>query len=279
VKPPREAGGSGGRGRLPDWSELALPLPRMTADKIVSAGRRPSDGDNVGLWLDKLVHRRRRGWTLDRGDRSFSLGQLCRPWKSTAGEAALARMAETIEALHPRPEQRRRFRARLRGRLLVDHGRTSAAETSVSFHPVWGVPRIPGSALKGVTRAEMAAGAASAAAVADLFGGEKAAGRVVFYDALPVEGRFALALDVITPHHRAYYEGDGPPADWDSPEPWTFVTVVETTFEVWVAARSGARGDVEALGRAAEALGEALEASGGGGKTAAGYGRFEVVKG
>lgn len=279
MKPAREAAGGGGRGRLPDWSELALPLPAKMAERIVGVSRRPADGDNVGLWLDKLVHRRRRGWTLDRGDRTFSLGQLCRSWKSTAGEAALARMAETIEVLHPRPEQRRRFRARLQGRLLVDHGRSSAVETSVSFHPVWGVPRIPGSALKGVTRAEMVSGAMSVAEVADLFGGEKAAGRVVFYDALPVEGKFALALDVITPHHRDYYEAKGPPADWDSPEPWTFVTVVETTFDVWLGARSAARGDVEALERVGAALGEALEVNGVGGKTAAGYGRFRVTEG
>lgn len=278
MRPPREPGG-GGRARLPDWSELTLPLPVATAERIVSVSRRPTDADNVGLWLDKLVHRRRRGWTLDREDRSFSLGQLCRSWTSVAGKDALARMSETVQVLHPHAEQRRRFRAQLQGRLLVDHGRTAAAETSVSFHPVWGVPRIPGSALKGVTRAEMHASETSGPDITDLFGGEKAAGRVVFYDALPVEGKFALALDVLTPHHRGYYEKDGPPADWDSPEPFTFVTVVETTFDVWLGARSAARGDVEALARAAEALSQALEESGVGGKTAAGYGRFKVAKG
>jgi CRISPR-associated protein Cmr6 len=249
------------------------------ADHIVSVSRRPSDADNVGLWLDKLVHRRRRGWTLDRQDRSFSLGQLCRPWQSAAGSDALARLTETVEALHPAPEQRRRLRSKLNGRLLVDHGRAAAAETSVSLHPVWGVPRIPGSALKGVTRAALRADGVPEPDLAGVFGAEKAAGRVLFYDALPVNGSFELALDVLTPHHRDYYEGKGPPADWDSPEPFTFVTVVRTTFDVWLGARSAAWGDVEALAQAAKALQQALTVSGVGGKTAAGYGRFVVERG
>lgn len=278
MKPTRPSKG-GGRGRLPDWSDLALPLPKAIRDHIVEVSRRPADTDNVGLWLDKLVHRTAADWTLKGEHRLFSLGQLCRAWRSGAGDAAQRRMIETMEVLHPRAEQRRCLQAKTNGRLLVDHGRAAATETSVSFHPVWGVPRIPGSALKGVTRAEMFASQTLASTVLDLFGGEKAAGRVMFYDALPVGGNFELALDVLTPHHRDYYEKKKqPPADWDSPEPFTFLTVVKTTFEIWLGARSAAPADLEALGRAADALGDALEGTGIGAKTAAGYGRFKFTR-
>lgn len=278
MKPPRPSRG-GGRGRLLDWSDLSLPLPKDTRDRIVAVSRRPTDVDNVGLWLDKLVHRDNTDWTLTGDHRSFSLGQLCRKWQSAAGEHARKRMEESVKVLHPRAEHRRRLRAEINGRLLMDHGRAATTETSVSFHSVWGVPRIPGSALKGVTRAEMYAGEALASTILELFGNEKAAGRVMFYDALPIGGKFELALDVLTPHHRGYYEKGLPPADWDSPVPVTFVTVVKTSFDIWLGARSAVRADVEALETAAEALQQALEVSGIGAKTAAGYGRFKVTRG
>lgn len=264
--------------RFPDWSELALPLPKKTADRILAIGKRPTDADNVGLWLDKLVHRRKSDWKLEKGYRTFSLGQLCKPWCSALGKEASQRMDDAVVALHPKPKQLCRLRAKLDGRLMVGHGRSAATETSVTFHPIWGVPVIPGSALKGVARAELTLGGASEAEIEAVFGGEERAGRVIFYDAIPAEGAFALALDVLTPHHRDYYEGKGPPADWDSPEPFTFITVVDTTFDVWLGAASSKQADLDALGRAEEALKQALEESGVGGKTAAGYGRFKVTR-
>jgi CRISPR-associated protein Cmr6 len=272
---PRDRGGER-RSRLPDWSDLALPLPAVTAERIASASRRPVDGDNVGLWLDKLLFRRRHGWTLDREDRTFAFSQLCRGFRSDAGKAAADRQRETLEALHPKGDQRQGLTAGVHGRLLVDYGRINAAEASVSFHPIWGVPRIPGSALKGVTLAEMRMDDADPAELAEIFGSQAAAGRVIFYDALPVDGRFELALDVLTPHHRDYYEGKGPPADWESPIPHSFITVVKTTFAVWLGARSGEKRDVDVLARAGAALKRALEDSGVGAKTAAGYGRLLV---
>lgn len=280
MRPPRREGGNRGAARrTTDWSELALPLPAATAEKIASIGRAPSRGDNIGLWLDKLIHRRRNGWTLKDADRSLALGALCRAWESEAGKAGAARLREAVEAVHPREEQRQCLRARVHGRLLVDYGRANVAETSVSFHPILGVPRIPGSALKGVTRAELRMDGLTEPELEDLFGAQSAAGPVLFYDALPEEGKFRLALDVLTPHHRDYYEGKGPPADWESPIPHSFLTVVEATFVIWLGARSARQQDVEALERASAALGKALVESGVGAKTAAGYGRFEVERG
>lgn len=72
------SGNNGDRGGLPSWRDLALPLPRSMASAIEAQGRRPSDADNVGLWMDKLVYRRAAGWLLKEDVRRFSLQQLCR---------------------------------------------------------------------------------------------------------------------------------------------------------------------------------------------------------
>lgn len=280
----REARGrpSGG---LPDWNDLALPLPRDTANRIADVSRRPSDADNVGLWLDKLVYRRRNGWTLEKEDRTFALGQLCRRYRSAAGAAAAARARETVAQIQPDGGLRLRVQATVNGRLLVDYGRANAIETSVSFHPIWGVPRIPSSALKGVTLAELRTDGWLPADLDTIFGTQdptairRAAGQVVFHDALPAEGEFELALDVLTPHHREYYGQKAPPGEWESPVPHTFITVVKTTFELHVIALPrGGRDGRQDLALVREGLERALTDGGVGAKTAAGYGRFKEIR-
>lgn len=285
----RDRRGPGGGG--PDWSAVELPLPRATAARIIAVGRRPTDADNVGLWLDKLVYRRRQAWTVDAEVRSFALGQLCRRYESRAGAAALARQREMVAALHPETDLRVQVQARVHGRLLVDYGRANAAETSVSFHPIWGVPRIPGSALKGATLAALR-DVLPSAEIEAIFGTQdrgaqqRVAGEVVFYDALPIDGKFELALDVLTPHHREYYGGTAAPHEWDSPVPHTFLTVVATTFEFHLGAsprtqrdgRADLKGAERRLRDAKKGLLAALEETGVGAKTAAGYGRFNILQ-
>lgn len=273
---------------------MALPLPGKTAERI---GRRPGPDDNTGLWLDKLVYRKRDGWELTAGARSFALGQLCHPRLAAAGADALARRREALRAEGVPVVE---IRAAVNGRLLVDYGRANALETTVSFHPVWGVPRIPGSALKGVCRAalerEIASGDAAEitpAELEDIFGTAvdvkpARAGQVAFHDGLPEGGAFELALDVLTPHHSSYYRSKGaePPGDWESPIPHTFVTVVSTTFVFHLSAcrRDGARpseSEKEVWQRlidlACSGIRSALELDGVGAKTSAGYGRFAGI--
>lgn len=270
-------------GGSPDWNAVELPLPRGTAARIKTIGQRPTDADNVGLWLDKLVHRRARAWTLDADVRSFALGQLCRRYESKAGAAALARQREMVAVLHPETDLRAWVQARVLGRLLIDGGRANAVETSVSFHPIWGVPRIPGSALKGATQAALR-DVLPAADLESIFGTQdrgarrRTAGEVVFYDALPLDGKFELALDVLTPHHRDYYGGSAAPHEWDSPVPHTFLTVVATTFEIHLGSstRADLKGAAGRLRHVKEGLRTALAENGVGAKTAAGYGRFKV---
>ena len=164
---------------------------------------------------------------------------------------------------------------------------------------LYGAPRLAGSGLKGLARAA-ALGAEDSPWTDDevnaVFGvgpweGEPGeAGAVDFLDALPRGGHFQLALDVLTPHLGPWYREEiEAPVDWLHPVPVSFLALHSTTFVfdlVWWPRRK-ARGDsakaVEAridgakrLQRAAKALAKGLEDLGVGGKTAAGYGYFEV---
>lgn len=283
---------------------LRLPLPDVL-DKLLG-GEHPQDGDNLGLWLDKLV-RVEKGdhWGLRAEARVTELERLfCphdhldepRPWRSGAAAAALERMQAACEGVYG--VAHRAVTVEVQGRLLVDYGRPSALETSLSLHPVLGCPRIPGSALKGLLRAwlreqhrheptelRVLLGAPDAGVDGPDVAQQR--GRLVLHDALPERGQFQLAVDVLTPHAGEYYLGDQPPADWLSPVPFTFLTVVKTRFRVivgllpergtyWRGAVPSTR-DQERLDHAVEVLCEALEVEGIGAKRAAGYGRLRRV--
>lgn len=136
----------------------------------------------------------------------------------------------------------------LASRLLVGHGNASATEVGLSVHHTWGVPVIPGSALKGLCAHYTAATYGRQVAAGDRrnerapFGGPQwderrrrieaspgdyyralfgvadapdaasSAGLVFFHDALYVPGSSAgdtpFAVDVLTVHQRSYYGQD-----------------------------------------------------------------------
>lgn len=192
----------------------------------------------------------------------------------------------------------------------IGHGTSSATGVGVglTLHHTWGVPLLPGSALKGLTAQyvqtvycpELGAEQPErepfrgtnwkdsrpvhppGAVFRRLFGAPEvdeleacgSQGAVTFHDALwvPAEGAM-LARDVLTVHQRAYYEGGGKhwPVDYDDPNPVSFLTVAPAQ-RFFVALE--ARGDQVLLEWAARYLCEALESWGVGGKTVAGYGRF-----
>jgi CRISPR-associated protein Cmr6 len=175
--------------------------------------------------------------------------------------------------------------ATVQGRLVVGLGAESILETAIALHRTYGVPFIPGSALKG-----LASAAAHRFLANDewrkktktdeqgpshevLFGNTKTAGFVTFHDALLVpenDARIPLDLDVMTVHHRDYYgTGKAPPADWDSPNPVSFVTARGTYL-------IALEGPAEWTKAALDILQEALWEEGIGAKTAAGYGRLRV---
>lgn len=172
--------------------------------------------------------------------------------------------------------------ARATSRMVVGLGGKGLLEAGLTLHHTYGVPYLPGSALKGLASSFAAqklggAWAKGGEAHTALFGTTEASGLVVFHDALLQPNpnqRKPLLPDVLTVHHPDYYQDGGklPPADWDSPNPVPFLTVSpNTSFKL---ALTGPEGDW--LKAAWEILGWALRDYGVGGKTSAGYGRLKV---
>lgn len=108
-----------------------------------------------------------------------------------------------------------------------------------------------------------------------IFGTKDRRGKVIFFDAVPVEPP-TLAVDVMNPHYGEYYKKDSktPPADYLSPVPVYFLTVQSGSRFAFAVASHEAGLARLACGR----LKEALANLGAGAKTSAGYGYFEISR-
>lgn len=274
--------GGGGKKGPPTWGEVTYPLPAALAQLVESARMAPDPSRNVGLWIDKYLPREKTSWDLTAGIRGMVLSSVCRTYTNTAAAAAAERLSE---GKYPGELCREHFYAKTEGRLLVDYGRKNAAETALSFHSVLGAPKICGSAIKGMTRAYLQTIGASPGYIKRLCGSEPektplVRGELIFFDALPKDGKFELSLDVLTPHAGDYYAGEAPPGDYLSPIPFSFLSVVNTTFVIGLAlspAKGHPEGDQQAkqeLKDIVEKVKEALSFFGVGAKKAAGYGRL-----
>ncbi|WP_129628472.1 type III-B CRISPR module RAMP protein Cmr6 [Candidatus Oscillochloris fontis] len=183
--------------------------------------------------------------------------------------------------------------ATARGRVVVGIGNASVLETAISLQRTYGIPYIPGSALKGLAaayaRQRLDDTWGKPATIYDpddpaqqppsayelLFGATSTAGYVTFHDALwypddPAHPQ-SLAADVLTVHHQAYYNqgGSQAPTDWDSPMPIPFLTATGS----FLLALSG---PPAWRSRAFEILAAALDQMGVGAKTSSGYGRMDL---
>src|SRR6266496_2176840 len=177
--------------------------------------------------------------------------------------------------------------AKVKGRMVVGLGSESVLETSIILHHTYGVPYIPGTALKG-----LAASYASkqlgdiwkkgSPAYNAVFGDTNSAGYITFFDALYIPGSGhkgqVLYPDVITVHHPKYYqeEKNVSPSDWDSPNPVPFLSA--TGKYLLALAAPDVKEDTrdEWLKKVFEFLGHALKEMGIGAKTSSGYGRMEI---
>lgn len=177
---------------------------------------------------------------------------------------------------------------RTRDRVIVGLGADNPLETSITLNRLYGVPLIPGSALKGLARSylrnqvrthlDQAEGPSWEECDRVLFGDTSECGKVVFFDAWWVpDGEPPLSKDVITVHHPGYYNPPGgkrlPPTDFDDPNPVSFVSA-RGRFLVAV------KGPDEGwTGFALKLLLQALEDYGVGAKTSSGYGRLIAAEG
>jgi CRISPR-associated protein Cmr6 len=169
--------------------------------------------------------------------------------------------------------------------LIIGQGNPSILETHLTMHPIYGIPYLPGSAIKGVTshychqvlgkeESKFKQGEEYALV---LFGSQEQAGAIHYHDALPTPKSIenCLSLDVITPHHQSYNQGlHQAPRDDDSPVPVPFLTV-KADFRVILSCEDPVY--AEWLNIAQKIVSHAVTEMGIGGKTNAGYGRIKVI--
>jgi CRISPR-associated protein Cmr6 len=196
------------------------------------------------------------------------------------------------------------------GRLIVGLGTENVVETGIRLHHTYGMPIIPGSALKGLAahycdqiwgerdsenpsentfkfRAEREEDKKSNDKADPnkpfefhqfLFGTTKKSGHIVFHDAwfIPDVEKEPLKLDVMTPHHPKWLNGEEPPTDFDSPIPVPFLSVAGK-FHVAVSWHGQDSDQAQKWTDLSLALvADALKDWGVGGKTTSGYGRLDV---
>jgi CRISPR-associated protein Cmr6 len=223
---------------------------------------------NAGLWLDKFIREQAR-------DNEESRLVLV---KEVAGIRApedyahwFARWRQTLQEYGAECRV-----AEVQGRMAIGLGEESVLETSIALHHTYGMPHIPGSALKGLAASfgRQHLGAewqVDTPAYVTVFGDTQTAGYVTFFDALPLPNSVALYPDVITVHHEKYYRNDhnAPPADWDDPTPVPFLSATGK----YLIALAGPSGWVRAT---FDILALALSHAGIGAKTSSGYGRLKL---
>jgi CRISPR-associated protein Cmr6 len=182
----------------------------------------------------------------------------------------------------------RKLRLRAEARLAPGVGGASPLDVGLRLEHVFGVPILPGSAVRGVARhrCEEVWGRADARfapggeASRHLFGTSDHPGRLEVLDgwAAPETLMRSLGRDVTTPHHPDYHRthGERPPTPFDSPIPVTHLTA-GGEFVLHLAWTDAACGEAEAqawLDVAERLVLEALAQDGVGGRTRAGYGRL-----
>ena len=226
------------------------------------------------LWLDKYIE--------DQGDsreQSKFIADVSDIPTPEAYATFYNRWEQILDALGAK-----KHTARVKARMIIGLGDESVLETAITLHRTYGVPYIPGSALKGLAAryARQRLGEdwqKDSDAYKIVFGDTDDTGYITFFDAfyVPKTGfnQKALHPDVMTVHHRHYYQNSNTPAaDWDDPNPVPFLTA---TGSYLIALAASELEEQEAwIEKTFAILRYALAEMGIGAKTSSGYGRMEL---
>jgi len=217
--------------------------------------------------------------------------------KKALGDKALKSMyARAIKrwesSLPVKPSDRRILKFKCVSPLIIGLGGENVTETGLKLHHTYGVPYLPGSALKGVAAryARQVWGTSDRSwnpkttpldrpnHFRTVFGTTDEGGLIDFLDGWITDTSLKNCLvdDVMTPHHSAYYMADDDnvcePTDFDSPIPVPFLAV-RGAFHIAICKRDPRLPD-QWLDTSQQLLILALAEFGIGGKTNAGYGRL-----
>ncbi len=248
------------------------PLYQLSDEVQPALGR---DGHR-GLWYDKFCDK----WSDDSWSMKAEKGpspklEWIRTVEGAAGSlqtihAYARRLFDLIEARGGEAVV-----VKAQSRFVTGLGRSHPVENGFVWHPTLGTPYLPGSSVKGLTRAYAMEDEEDRAEVERLLGDPGRAGTVALLDAIPL-GPVTLEADVLTPHY-ANWTVDEPPADWQSPTPIPFLVAAPGWSMLCgiVPLRPGGPGDTAMV---KDWLTSALTDAGAGAKTAVGYGQFRVDK-
>lgn len=285
---------------------MALPLYQALQDCQGLADLRKNQHaqGHAGLWFERFYDRYQPGFGKTKSnDNDFR--EWLADFQGKAGEAelldaALQRQAALVNAL---AGDFAVFKSPWH--FVSGMGYPHPLENGFNWHPVWGVPYLPGAGVKGLVRSWVEAWEyedcedkdrqdAKKAQLLDWFGSvdkkpespvEAQTGKVIFFDAIPLRP-VMLTTDIMTPHMGKWYAQGGDitdvsrepekvPADWHSPEPVYFLSAKEPAFMVSVAPRDEVVAAEIDLDEVMRCVGCAFEWLGAGAKTAVGYGQFE----
>jgi CRISPR-associated protein Cmr6 len=242
---------------------------------------------NPGLWLDKYIAgQNMKGEQQNERELTFKQ-QLVRDIAKSRPPKEYAlifqRWKEDLQSLGAQLQS-----LNIDGRVVVGLGVEGVLEASVTLHRTYGVPYIPGSALKGLAASyarkelendewrKLKADGEVGKLYEAVFGSGGKCGYITFHDALYVPSpnqAQMLHTDVMTVHHANYYGGDDPPADWDDPKPVPFLSATGS----YLLALSGEPGTDGLRGHTMDILALALRDYGIGAKTSSGYGRATLA--
>ena len=184
-------------------------------------------------------------------------------------------------------------------RLIVGLGGANVLETNLSLHHIYGLPYIPGSSLKGLAKAyavekikeDLDISYEESESILEkgktenekkgyikkyrnIFGTQKKAGIVNFFDAFPFPvNEINIVIDIMTPHFKEYYGDDKfqeKPTDTEEPTPIPFLSLEGQSFKFCLSSSSK-----EHLDEACLLLKKGLKYLGIGAKTMVGYGYFK----
>lgn len=237
----------------------------------------PTRGTNASLWLNKCLQ------DYDQDESKGKLvGEVARLPEPPEYRAFFERWKRTLTQDYG--AQPRRVQAK--GRMIVGLGSESVLETSICLHRIYGMPYIPGSAIKGLAASyahqRLGEGWRKGETYYNLiFGDTDNAGYITFFDALYQPGsgvdHQALYPDVITVHHKDYYQDArrAGPSDTNDPNPVPFLSATGTYL--FALAAPAFSTNTRWLDLTFHILEKALDQFGIGAKTSSGYGRMEFL--
>lgn len=240
-----------------------------------------SRSPNAALWLDKFISEQDKG---KKEVRSRFVKEVAGIPLPASYSSFFERWKKSLLDFRANGNTLLIGQAEVQGRMVVGTGNESVLETAITLHRTYGIPYIPGSALKGLAAsfARTYCGAdwkKGSQAYSIVFGRTDESGCITFFDALPDPMGVSKLLhtDVLTIHHSSYYQNSSPasPTDWDDPNPVPFLSA-NGKYLVALAASSGGE---KWLNEAVKILVVALKELGIGAKTSSGYGRLELLVG